>query len=378
MNTMMRSSAIYGGLLTALLAASWLDYTAEPALELDGKVVLVSGEVEDLTKVTWKSENNDEAVIERQEDALGTFYDVKYTRWTEVKTPEPPTPPEPDIPEEDGAADGAADDAEGDAKAESDDAAPVVEPEPEYDVSVSHFKSGDKGTELFESLAPLLALRKLDDMSDEKLETTGLNDPKDSLTLERKGKTIRLEVGGEVYGTRDRYVRDPESGEVYLVDDEVLRPLRYARTRLPDRSLWSYETKRITAITIGSPEGSLDVVQKNAEDPEKATWVRASAPDEVDAQLKTWMDKALRMKSTAYATEDEDIDGIELLFSLTFTDDKGQTQTLEVLRKPDDEKADYWGRSEHTRGMVKLLRGQTRQLVDDIGAIVGGADGAAE
>ena len=376
MNTMMRSSAIYGGLLTALLAASWLDYTAEPALELDGKVVLVSGDVEDLTKVTWKSENNDEAVIERQEDALGTFYDVKYTRWTEVKTPEPPTPPEPDTPEEDGAADGA--DGDADANAEGDAAAPVVEPEPEYDVSVSHFKSGDKGTELFESLAPLLALRKLDDMSDEKLETTGLNDPKDSLTLERKGKTIRLEVGGEVYGTRDRYVRDPESGEVYLVDDEVLRPLRYARTRLPDRSLWSYETKRIAAITIGSPDGSLDVVQKNAEDPEKATWVRAAAPDEADAQLKTWMDKALRMKSTAYATEDEDTDGIELLFSLTFTDDKGQTQTLEVLRRPDDEKADYWGRSEHTRGMVKLLRGQTRQLVDDIGAIVGAADGAAE
>ena len=187
MNTMMRSSAIYGGLLTALLAASWLGRVVEPALELDGQIVLVAGEVEDLTKVTWKSENNDEAIIERKEDALGTFYDVKYTRWTEVKTPEPPAPPEPDTPEEDGAADGAADDADGDTKAEGDDAAPEVEPEPEYDVSVSHFKSGDKGTELFESLAPLLALRKLDDMSDEKLETTGLNDPNDSLTHERKG-----------------------------------------------------------------------------------------------------------------------------------------------------------------------------------------------
>ena len=227
------------------------------------------------------------------------------------------------------------------------------------------------GDDLFQSLAPLLALRKLDDISDEKLETTGLNDPQDALVLERKGKTIRLDVGGEVYGTRDRYVRDPESGDVYLVDDEVLRPLRYARTRLPDRTLWSFETKRIGSVTIGSPAGSIDILQKNAEDPERATWVRQDAPEEADPQLKTWMDKAFRLKSTSYASEDDDTDGIELLFSLTFTDDKGNSQTLEVLQKPGDDKADYWGRSEHTRGLVKLLRGQTRQLADDVGAVVG-------
>ncbi|HCH64272.1 MAG TPA: hypothetical protein DFR83_15820, partial [Deltaproteobacteria bacterium] len=161
MNSMMRSSAIYGGLLAALMAASWLDYVAAPELELDGKVILVSGEVEDLTKITWTSKNNDEAIIERKEDALGTFYDVQYTRWTEVKTPEPPTPPEPDAPKDGAEADGETNDASADATAPEPE--PTEAPEPEYDATVSHFKSGDKGTELFESLAPLLALRKLDD-----------------------------------------------------------------------------------------------------------------------------------------------------------------------------------------------------------------------
>ena len=374
MNGMMRSSAIYGSVLLALLGASWMNYTAEPELELDGKVVLVAGEVDDLTKVTWSSRNKDEAIVERKEDALGTYYDVQYTRWTEVKTPEPPKPPEPAAPEGPKTPEEAA--AEPDAP-DAPEAPHEPEPEPEYEASVSTFKSGDKGDALFKSLAPLLALRKLDDISDEKLETTGLNDPQDALVLERKGKTIRLDVGGEVYGTRDRYVRDPESGDVYLVDDEVLRPLRYARTRLPDRTLWSFETKRIGSVTIGSPAGSIDILQKNAEDPERATWVRQDAPEEADPQLKTWMDKAFRLKSTSYASEDDDTDGIELLFSLTFTDDKGNSQTLEVLQKPGDDKADYWGRSEHTRGLVKLLRGQTRQLADDVGAVVGaeGPDG---
>ena len=83
------------------------------------------------------------------------------------------------------------------------------------------------------------------------------------------------------------------------------------------------------------------------------------------------MGKAMRMKSSAYADEDDDIDGIELLFSLVLEDASGTVQTLEVLRKPDDDKADYWGRSEHTRGTVKLLRGQTRALVDDVATVIG-------
>jgi hypothetical protein len=347
-----------------------MNYTAEPELELDGKVVLVAGEADDITRVTWSSKNNDEAIVERKSDSTGTYYDVQYTRWTEVQAPEALKPPPPDSPAP----------TDGDPEAappsgETPEAPEAPEAEPEYETSVSHFKAGTKGDELFASLAPMLALRKLEDMTPEKLETTGLNDPQDALIIERKGKSIRLEVGGEVYGTRDRYVREPDSGEVYLVDDELLRPLRYARTRLPDRTLWSVETKRIASVSIGSPEGSLEVLQKNAEDPEKASWVSSTSPDEVDEQLQTWMGKALRMKSTAYASDEDDTEGIELVFSLTFADDKGQTETLEVLQKPGEERAPYWGRSEHTRGLVKLLRGQTSQLADDVGAVVGAAPG---
>jgi hypothetical protein len=369
MNAMMRSAAIYGSVLVVLLGASWADYTAEPELELDGKVLLVPGELDGLTKVTWSSRNRDEAIIERKEDGVGTYYDVQYTRWTEVKKPEPLKPPEPDEAEGPKTPDEAA--ADGADTPDSPEEPPEPEPEPEYESKETAFKAGVKGDELFTSLSPMLALRKLGDMSPEKMETTGLDDPKDALILERSGKTTKLEVGGEVYGTRDRYVRDPATGEVYLVDDELLRPLRYARTRLPDRTLWSFDAPKIKKITIGSPDGSVEVLHQNPQDAEKATWVRADTPEEADEQLETWMAKAMRMKSSAYADADDEIDGIELLFSLTIEDESGKIQTLEVLRKPDDDKANYWGRSEHTRGTVKLLRGQTRALADDLSAIIG-------
>ena len=172
MNAMTRSAVVYGGVLVALLGASWVNYTAEPELELDGKVVLVPGEIDELTKVTWSSRDRDEAIIERKTDATGTYYDVRYTRWTEVKRPEPPKPPEPEAPEDtEAAADGA----------EAPEAPPEPEPEPEYESKVTSFKAGEKGDELFASLSPMLALRKLGDMSPEKMETTGLDDPKDAM-----------------------------------------------------------------------------------------------------------------------------------------------------------------------------------------------------
>lgn len=347
MNTMMRSSAIYGTLLCALLAGAWLDWTAVPAIELDGKVVLVPGEVEELTRITWSSKNKDDVVVERKDDAMGVYYDVTYTRWTEDKSPAPEVTPEGEAPAE----------------------APATEPT--FTSTTTHFKAGDSGDELFKSMAPLLALRKLTDLTPDKLETTGLQDPQDKLVLERRGKSIALEVGGEVYGTKDRYVRDVASGDVYLVDDEVLRSLRYARTRLPDRTVFSMEEKRVAKVTIGTATGSVEVLHKNALDEEKAAWVRASAPETPDEQLQTWLDKAIRLKSTAYAEAEDDVDGIVLQFSLIVEDEKGRTETLEVLRKPNDEKADYWARSEHTRGLVKLLRGQTNQLVEDVGAVLG-------
>ena len=47
----------------------------------------------------------------------------------------------------------------------------------------------------------------------------GLDDPAASLVIARSGKDAKTyQVGGEAYGTRDLYLLDEGSGEVYLVD----------------------------------------------------------------------------------------------------------------------------------------------------------------
>ncbi len=375
MNAMVRSAAIHGGLLAVLLGAAWVKWTAEPSPDLEGEVVLLQGEADAIEKIIWLSEKKDQAVIERKTDDRGAYLWVTYTRWKEKKVEKPPEPPRPDDdtpagPDEapaDGEADGEEPAADG-----TSEAAPEVElpePEPEYDETVQVFKAGANGDTLLADLSPMTAIRKIDSVPDGKLETIGLDAPREFIELVRKGRTHKLELGGEVYGTRDRYVRDIGSGEIFLVDDEILRPLKYARTRLPDRTLWSLEDDAIVSATIIGPEGAnLELDHLHKDDKAKATWVRAAAPDEVDDEVKTWMDKAMGLKGTSYADPADPPTDLAPAFSLKLTGEDGTAETLEVLREGED--GDWWGRSEHTRGLIKMLRGPSSGLAEDVASLV--------
>lgn len=353
---MIRSVLIYGGVLVASLAVAWIRYTAEPSVDLTDKVVLLQGDAEDITQITWK-DDDEHAVIDRKTDSHGDFLWVTYTRTVEVE-------PTPDLPEP------AADDTGAAEEEEEEPAAAEPEEPPETKEELQTFKAGETGDELLTDFSPLVAIRKLEGVDDAKLESIGLAEPQGTMTVVRKGRTATFDIGGEAFGTRDIYLRDTDDGVIYIVDDEILRPLRYARTRLPDRTLFSFTREQLAKATLSDAEGNkLEASQKNAADPESAAWVRAAAPDEDAPQLETWMGKALMVKSTSTAAEGEEPEMLELKFTLTVTSEQGTSETLEVFQ---DDEGVWWGKSEHTRALVKLLRGVTGDLSDDVASILSG------
>lgn len=361
---MNRSITTHGVILAVLLGLAWMDWTAPPKVDTGDKIVLIQGDARDLEKVHWKGEK-EEVTIERKLDAGGTYYWVTYTKWEEPKkAPTPPTPAADGSTPATPAADGSAPAAPADASAPTTPAA-----EPEKVARTQVFKAGDAGDKLIDSLSPLLALRELTDVPTDKMVTLGLDAPKESLEVVRSGRSHVLDLGGEAYGSKDRYARDRDSGAIYLLDDELLRPLKYARTRLPDRALFSLKTDKIDHATISNGLSALEIVQKNAEDKDKATWVRASAPDQDAEQLKTWMDKALQLKSTSYVAPDEVPTELQTRFKLTLKAADGHSETIEFQQAGD--KGDWYASSEYTRGLVKLLKGPTSALNDDVAAIVG-------
>ncbi len=207
-------------------------------------------------------------------------------------------------------------------------------------------------------------------MPQDRLADYGLDEPKATLVIVRKGRPERtFEVGGETYGTRDKYVRDAESGKIYLVDDQVLRPLQYARTRLPERNLLPVEPEEIVKLTIQGPAGSLELEHRNREDKKAEAWVRAGT-DTADDAAETWLEKVFRLKSTGYVQPDETPTGLETAFSLAVEDADGVTTHLEILKGRDEKGNEAWyARSEHTRGLVKLHKVLASEAAEDLGTL---------
>jgi len=353
----MRQVIIYATLLIALLLGAWARWTADPTPDADGKVVLLAGDADQIDSIVWKSDD-DSATVTSKTDEHGSYLWVRTVKWDQRRVP--PTP----------AAQAGDRDKDGGPLPPTD-----VQGTTERIERKSVFKAGVKGGDLLADFSPLYALRRFDNIDADKLSAFGLDEPKESIALTRRGTTTTLSIGGEAYGTKDRYVQDQGTGHVYLVDDQLLKTLQYAKTRLPDRSLFSIERAKVQSATIQSQmadhPASIDARQLNSDDVKKASWVRADAAEgEVDEQLTTWLDKALKLKGTTYVDPDAD-DGpadLQPRFSLTLQPQgKDLPETLEVLQ--DGPKGDYYGRSEHTRGLLKLLRSPTRAVVDDIVAL---------
>jgi hypothetical protein len=361
---MIRGVIVYGVLLAVTLAASYYRWTHQPEKDLEGKVVVLQGEPDTLDRITWKGKD-DEAVIERKKDDKGDYYWVTYTKWEKKKSEHPETKPEAGS----GSGSGSVADAAGSGSGSGAALEATPPAEEEKEAVVSHFKSGKAATELAEGLSPLFAVRKLEDVSPEKLKTIELEAPVEHVILDRNGKTTDIELGGEAYGTKDRYARIAGTNDIYLIDDEVLRSLKFARTRLPDRDLFPFETPKIESAVIGDGTSSITLTQKNRDDKDKATWAPADAPDDTSAQYKTWMDKFLKAKASSYASEADLPKDLELRFQVTLAAEGGETETVEVYQAGAD--GDWYAKSGFTRGYVKMLKSTTSGLAEDVGAIIG-------
>jgi hypothetical protein len=382
---MSRNVWIYTGVLVALLLAAWLRWTG--ALSSDDEaeteaVVILRAEVDDIERITFHNDTLD-VTITMKEDALGRY------PWVELEErKKKPKPVEQDgLPTEDAAegaeAPEAEDAAEGAEAPEAEDAAedaaddPAVDAEEdreqfEIELVSSSFKGGDAVTKLLEKLAPLEAVRALGEVSPEKLADLELETPESWIEITRKGKVRKLEVGGEAYGTRDFYVQDIESGEYYLVDADVFRPLKYAKSRLPDRRLTDLEREDITGVVLQADAGRVEMIQQNAQDKDAAYWANRADPETAVELYANWLDKALRLKGLNYVQPDDAPEGLQPAFELSLLPQDGEPHSLQVFEHPDTEtgESDWYARSEFTRGLMELHRVLASEAAQDVRDVI--------
>ncbi len=342
---MMRATVIYGTALAVLLALSWWQWTAEPEVDRGDKVELLAGKAEAITEIRWTGKKN-ESTLTRRSDAVGPYFWVDYTRWTQkpvLKT-----------------------------QGEEEDGSPIEPTPPERVAKQSVFKASDKAEELLKSLSPMLALRRLDVTGPDKISEIGLDVPEATLEIVRGDSTQVLDIGGEAYGSRHIYVRRRSDGQIYLVERELLQNLKYARSRLADHSLVGTARKDVTRAVLTAEGETLEATQRNPHDAAKAVWVLASDPENAPEQLTTWMAQALKLKGMRYADPAAPPVDLESRLTLQLFDAKGRSETLELLQV--GQSGDWYARSEHTRGLVKVVRSAAKSLADDVGSVIESAD----
>jgi hypothetical protein len=371
---MSKSFWIYSAALVALLALAWCRWIGllgggEEAATDD--VVILRAERAEIERIAYHSEKLD-VTLEQRTDGFGTYTWVTLDERKEKPRPAPEAPAadaaSPEAPVE--AAEAAAEEPTSEepaAEAEKSEDAKPAEPV-EYETTRTEFKGGDATDKLLDALAPFKARRDLGAVGADKLADLELAEPGSWVEVTRKGKVRRIELGGEAYGTRDTYVRDTETGSYYLVDAEIFRPLKFAKSRLPDRRLSALEAKDVARVTLEAPAGRVEILHQNRQDEEAAYWASAAAPDQAVEFYANWLDKALRLKGLSYVAEADKPADLSPVFVLALAPEEGAPTRIQVFSAADAAggEPEWYAVSDFTRGLMKLHKTLASEAADDL------------
>ena len=338
----MRAVIIYAALLGLTLTASYVTWTADAETRTeDARAVPVyrasAGEV---SRIHYDSADL-KVTVERRKDAKGEYpwITVDETKRTTIAPPH-----------------GHDDEAhEGDTDAPAGPDAPTPAAPTETVEQVHHeFRGNDNADGLLTAFEPLMALRELDPSS-AKPEVFGFDEPTGTITVSRKAGDVTLVIGGETYGSRDRYAKT--DGRLLLLPSTSIKPLQFASSRAVERRLLPWAEADVDKLTLTTSKGTIELVQQNKADRQAAFWSRAGAT-EPDEGAATWVEKAFRGRADQHGTE-ADIAGQTPALTLVYT--KGsETHQIELFTD-----GGSWVRSDFLRGVAQVKESDAVELLAD-------------
>jgi len=239
------------------------------------------------------------------------------------------------------------------------------------DSAPKRFISLTKGKELAESLANLKASRALGKIPPERLEEFGF-DKADHGTLKVVvlGKEHTLALGEKTPGGSDRYVRNPETGEGYVIAGSIANDLTSADNRLVEREFHDFGEEKVAKVVLKTAAASREIVRL-----EKDFWARPESPDTKDETVSNWMTKVDRLRVTNYVeTLEPAPKPEEQVVRVEYLNDRGRLLGfLDVIRRPaadSKDRPEYVARSERTRWHATVLRSTAEQIDQDLSSVM--------
>lgn len=346
----MREPIILGALLTVALAGAWFTWTApdEDSPKDAAAVPVFYASADQITKVAWKGEKLT-VELEKKKDDAGEYVWVVATETIEKKAPKLET--------------------------DTDTDAAAVEAPPIVETKTTAFKGNSQADDLWKALAPMYAMRELDTSAVADASVFGLDKPAATLEVTKSNGAVSLVIGAETWGAKDRYVGLDK--RVFLVDDQALKPLQYAKTRLVERGLQPLAEADIEKVAVSADGQTAGWTHANKDDRAKAYWANDKAPDHEDTAAAAWVDKVVRLKAQSWPDPAEAVPTLTPAATFTISG-KSQVWTVELSSATAaDGATEYWAKSPFTRGLVKLPKSSAAEIVTDLADALASTGGTA-
>jgi hypothetical protein len=261
-------------------------------------------------------------------------------------------------------------------------AQPVVEedkPPRKYDPDAPFtFAANPSFDELVTWIAPLRGTRGLGKLDKSKLADFGFDKVGTFLRVECGGKKVALDIGGRTFGSGDRYVRNQQTGDVYLLDGRKVSDMQSAQFKFMQSELHEFTLEDVEEVTIKAAGKERRLLHRNRRD-EQATWVDASDPDRRNELYGNWFRRLVTLKARSYlGPKDEPGADLQIpalgtapVMTIAYKVEGKPAAKLEVTRVDTKAGPMYYGRSEATHRWVALFESVAKQLEDDVALVVG-------
>ncbi|MDI1474956.1 DUF4340 domain-containing protein [Polyangium sp. y55x31] len=221
---------------------------------------------------------------------------------------------------------------------------------------------------LVESLAPLKALRALGRIPEDRAAEFGLAEPEGTLTVTIGGAERKLVLGGTTPGGGDRYVREPQTGETYVIDGGAMRDLDTAESRLVERELHGWKEAEVSTAELSAGGKKRQIVRGGPEG--KRFWADPGAADQKDETAANFMAKLDRLRPTDYVTSEPAGKNEVLRVEYAAGSPIGFLELVRVPATDPLSTVEYFVRTERTRLYAKVPRQTAEQVEQDLGSIL--------
>ena len=236
--------------------------------------------------------------------------------------------------------------------------------------TTTEFLVGQGADGLLAMLAAPRVLRDLGMLDAEREEEYGLVGTLERLVVRLDRETHELLLGGTVFRTNDRYVRDAASGRTYVLQGAALGSLVSAEQVYSETRLHAFTLDAVATVTVRTERGER-TMSKSATGPAGSlSWTPADAPDRPDQTFANFMERLGQLWVSRYEPS-VDRGALREVARIDYLDAAGGSiGHTELLRSGGGEEPVYYLATEHTRVPITLIPGAAERLDQDLAQLL--------